>query len=277
MPTRGAKDFEYHVALSFAGEDRAYVDQVAHRLVSGYGLKVFYDLFERVKLLGKDLYEYLSDIYMNKAMFCAVFISEHYAKKAWPRHERKNAQARDFEGEDEYILPFRFDDTAIPGLRPTVGYINIAQLKPEETAAIIAEKVRLVVPYPVMVTVKQSEVFRESGNDFVGVDFECLVEVVGHKDKQVRKLYPLVSVKGDWKRAKSVEIDGVKLEQEDTTMMFRPFTVPAGRPVELCVRSVHDISDRRDLDVGFLLSIQFEIDGEKYKQTFPLQYNYFPF
>ena len=32
----------------------------------------------------------------------------------------------------EYILPVRFDKTAIPGVRSTVGYLDLANRKPEE-------------------------------------------------------------------------------------------------------------------------------------------------
>ncbi|TMP76812.1 molecular chaperone Tir, partial [Pseudoalteromonas phenolica] len=35
---------EFEIALSFAGEDREYVDQVAN-LLKDSGVKVFYDLF----------------------------------------------------------------------------------------------------------------------------------------------------------------------------------------------------------------------------------------
>ena len=38
---------KYHVALSFAGEDRSYVEKVAKQLES-HGVDVFYDRFEEV-------------------------------------------------------------------------------------------------------------------------------------------------------------------------------------------------------------------------------------
>jgi hypothetical protein len=53
---------EFDVALSFAGEDRSYVDQVANSL-HRQGVKVFYDLFEEAELWGKDLYTHLIDVY----------------------------------------------------------------------------------------------------------------------------------------------------------------------------------------------------------------------
>ena len=71
---------EFDIALSFAGEDRDYVDQVAN-LLRDSGVKVFYDLFEEANLWGKNLYDYLSEIYMNKALYTIMFISKHYAHK----------------------------------------------------------------------------------------------------------------------------------------------------------------------------------------------------
>jgi len=130
---------QYDVALSFAGEDREYVDQVANYL-RRKGVNVFYDKYEKVDLWGKDLYEHLSDVYQNKARFTVIFISRHYAEKLWPRHERKNAQARAFRESKEYILPARFDDTAVPGLPETISYLDIRKMPPADCAEAICEK-----------------------------------------------------------------------------------------------------------------------------------------
>lgn len=46
---------KYDVALSFAGEDRKYVEAVAVELKK-LGIQVFYDKFETTDLWGKDLY-----------------------------------------------------------------------------------------------------------------------------------------------------------------------------------------------------------------------------
>lgn len=50
-----APRYDYDVTLSFAGEDRAYVEKVAAALYS-LGIRVFYDRYEQVDLWGKDLY-----------------------------------------------------------------------------------------------------------------------------------------------------------------------------------------------------------------------------
>lgn len=129
----------YDIALSFAGEDREYVDRVAN-LLRQRGVRVFYDSFEEADLWGKDLYTHLSEIYRERARFTVMFISEAYARKRWTNHERMAAQARAFQEAQEYILPARFDNTDIPGVLPTVGYISLKNRSPEDFVSIITKK-----------------------------------------------------------------------------------------------------------------------------------------
>lgn len=133
------KDTDFDIALSFAGEDRAYVDAVAHTL-RDRGVKVFYDLFEEADLWGKDLYAHLSEIYQKRARFTVMFISEAYNRKLWTNHERRAAQAKAFQEAQEYILPARFDDTEIPGVLLTVGYVSLKGRTPEDLASLICKK-----------------------------------------------------------------------------------------------------------------------------------------
>ncbi len=137
---RDNESFDFDVCLSFAGEDRPYVSQVAD-LLRGRGVRVFYDEYEQVDLWGKDLYVHLDDVYRNAARYCILFASDAYAKKLWTNHERQSAQARAFEEHAEYLLPARFDDTAVPGLRPTIGYIDLRKLPAEEFAELVIKKV----------------------------------------------------------------------------------------------------------------------------------------
>ncbi|WP_263353338.1 toll/interleukin-1 receptor domain-containing protein [Acidicapsa acidisoli] len=116
--------FEYDITLSFAGEQRAEVEQIADCLIAA-GAKVFYDKYSKAELWGKDLYQHLSAVYQKKARYCMVFISKEYAEKAWTSHELKAAQARAFaEKGAEYILPVRFDDTEVAGVLPTTGFLD---------------------------------------------------------------------------------------------------------------------------------------------------------
>ncbi len=132
---------EFDVAFSFAGEQRAYVEEV-YNILTSRGIRVFYDGGQAASLWGKDLYQHLTDIYSRRARYCVVFLSQDYARKLWTRHELKAAQARAFKESEEYLLPARFDDTSIPGLLPTVAYVDLTQLPPQEFAGLVIEKLQ---------------------------------------------------------------------------------------------------------------------------------------
>lgn len=106
------------------------------------GVKVFYDLFETVTLLGKDLAAHFAEIYGKEASYCAMFISNDYVRKAWPQFERQHAQARALTVRREYILPLRLDDSEVPGLSSTIGYIDIRSMTPTTVAEILFRKIR---------------------------------------------------------------------------------------------------------------------------------------
>lgn len=131
--------FEYDVCLSFAGEDRAYVHLVA-RALKERGVRAFFDEDEQTALWGKDLAEHLDWVYRHASRYCVMFISEAYANKPWTRHERRSALARALNEEGEYVLPARFDATELPGLPPTVAYVDLAEFAPASLAQAIADK-----------------------------------------------------------------------------------------------------------------------------------------
>lgn len=138
MPIR---KFKYDVGLSFAGEQRDYVRQVAD-VLKERGFKVFFDDYERTELWGKDLYVHLSKVYQAMCEYCVMFISQDYAEKVWTNHERRNAQARAVGENVEYILPVRFDDTPIDGLPNTINYVDLKGMSAAELATVIMEKIR---------------------------------------------------------------------------------------------------------------------------------------
>jgi hypothetical protein len=141
LPAGGSRETErYDVALSFAGEDRAYVERVASTLRDKLGVRVFYDEFETVNMWGKNLVDHLADVYRNRSRFVVMFVSRHYVEKAWPTHERQHAQARALLAKEEYILPARFDDTDVPGMTTTVAYVDLRQIGPEEFAKMVKGK-----------------------------------------------------------------------------------------------------------------------------------------
>lgn len=131
----------YDIALSFAGEDRAIARQLAGMLRQA-DFRVFYDEYQKAELWGKDLYVHLSEVYRNKAKYCVMFISQHYSKKLWTNHERKAAQERSFRESREYILPLRLDDTELPGILDTTGYVDLRETRIEEVFEVLSQKLK---------------------------------------------------------------------------------------------------------------------------------------
>ncbi len=133
------KKREYQVALSFAGEQRDYVEEVARHLAAR-SVAVFYDGFEKLWLWGQDGAEAFHEIYAARATYVVMFISKEYATKSWPRHERRSALSRMLKSETECVLPVRFDDTPIDGLPDTTLYLKADDYTPAELSGAIAEK-----------------------------------------------------------------------------------------------------------------------------------------
>ncbi len=129
----------YDVSLSFAGENRDYVERVAEALKKA-GVTVFYDGFETATLWGKNLVDHLANIYQHRSRYVVMFISKPYVEKAFPVHERRHAQARALVLKEEYILPARFDDTEVPGLEPTVAYADLRKVSQEQLVELILVK-----------------------------------------------------------------------------------------------------------------------------------------
>ena len=162
----------YEVALSFAGAQRVYVEQVAQTL-QNRDIAVFYDEFEKIQLWGKSLAEELQAVYEHRASRVVIFVSKEWVEKAWPRHERQAALSRAVQESSEYILPVRFDDTPVPGLPSDVMYLRAEDYEPAALASMIAEKLGIMpftgkasdVPPPRMTSLSGEAVFNYSNHN----------------------------------------------------------------------------------------------------------------
>ena len=84
-------DYQFDFAVSFAGEDREFVEEVVEPLKRS-GIRVFYDSDYLADMWGEDMVEYFDDVYRVNARFAIMFVSRFYADKMWTRHERRSAQ-----------------------------------------------------------------------------------------------------------------------------------------------------------------------------------------
>jgi DNA-binding CsgD family transcriptional regulator/transcriptional regulator with XRE-family HTH domain len=133
--------YDFDVALSYATEDRPYVHRVATALRER-GVRVFYDADERVELWGKDLAAHFDDVYRNRCQFVVIFASRSYAEGAWPSLELRSVLARANRQRPDFLLPVRLDDSEMPGIPPTIGFVNAARTAPEMLADLIVAKLR---------------------------------------------------------------------------------------------------------------------------------------
>jgi hypothetical protein len=131
--------FEYDVALSFAGEDRAVAEGFAD-LLGKKNIDVFYDEYRVGDMWGKDLVDHLVNIYSRKARYCVMLISQYYPLKKWTEVERTLAQERAFRDANEYILPIQLDDSDVPGITEPTGYRDLRQDSMESIVNLLAQK-----------------------------------------------------------------------------------------------------------------------------------------
>ena len=122
---KAREQYEYDVALSVAGPDREYAQQLHDALVAN-DIKVFYDKAFEASIWGKDLATTLFDIFNNKALYCILFVSKAYQERIWTMLELRSALARAVKEKGiEYILPIRIDDIELEGLSPSIAYLSI--------------------------------------------------------------------------------------------------------------------------------------------------------
>ncbi|WP_167977660.1 toll/interleukin-1 receptor domain-containing protein [Lentzea indica] len=131
--------YEFDVAPSFAGEDRAVVLPIVRRLRE-LGVRVFYDEDHTAKLWGVNLVDQLPEIYGNRVRYVLLFASKHYVAKKWTKIERQAAQARALEQAEEYVLPIRLDDTEVPGMSSTVAYLDLRRHSVDVISQAVVEK-----------------------------------------------------------------------------------------------------------------------------------------
>ncbi len=164
-------NYEYDVALSFAGEDREFVENCAEILRS-LNINVFYDNYEKEVLLGKNLYSYLADVYKNRARFAIVFVSESYKKKRWTNHELEYITARKFTQDEEYLLPVKLDETELDEIPLTTGYLPGDS--PIKVAITIAKKINSKLDIQLMIS-ELKDYLPDYEIDIIGseVSFKC--------------------------------------------------------------------------------------------------------
>lgn len=133
----------YDVAVSFSGDIREKVEEFVSAL-KALGLTVFYDFDHAADLWGKDLREKLADIYANQALYMVVCLSKSYPEKDWTDFELSIGKSAENKKTSEYLLPLKFDDVKVVGIKETIGYVDVRNVGIEKAAELLSEKINSI-------------------------------------------------------------------------------------------------------------------------------------
>jgi hypothetical protein len=115
---------EFEVLLSFAGPERVYARAI-FAICSANGIKIFLDEEFQHEIWGKNLVEYLDQMYRERGAFCVALISHGYCERAFTKVERRAAFDRMIQEAGEYFLPVRVDDAWPQGLPKATAYLDL--------------------------------------------------------------------------------------------------------------------------------------------------------
>jgi hypothetical protein len=132
----------FRVALSFPGEKREFIKQVADELAAALGIdRVLYDDYLTAELARPDLDLYPGGLYREQSELLVPFYCADYERKKWCKLEWRQMRDILFNVEGIRIMPFRFDDAPITGVLSIDGYVKIGRRPPQEVAKLILERV----------------------------------------------------------------------------------------------------------------------------------------
>jgi hypothetical protein len=135
-PLTGNRRFS--VALSFPGEKRYFVKEVADHLGRKLGReRVFYDAYYEAELAKTDLDTILQSVYHDECDLVIVFSCADYEKQEWCGLEWRGIRdiIKQRRGQDVMIV--RMDNTMLKGLYSIDGYIDVGKRTPREIASLI--------------------------------------------------------------------------------------------------------------------------------------------
>lgn len=148
-------DLEFDVLLSFAGPERPYARAI-HDIASANGLRVFLDEEFQHEIWGKNLVEYLDNMYRERGRFVVALLSQTYREKAFTKVERRAALDRMISECAEYLLPVKIDDSWIDGLPKSTAYLDLRTVGVLGVCKLLLKKIhrstaKLVVPNEVRI------------------------------------------------------------------------------------------------------------------------------
>jgi hypothetical protein len=128
-------DKRFKVALSFAGEKREFVREVACYLSQKFGSsRILYDRIYEVEFGKAKLKEDLANLYRLEAELIVAIICPNYPKKEWCRNEQDVICSLIKEGNIKMVMLSNFNGVVLEDLNGEGGYIPLDNSSPEDFA-----------------------------------------------------------------------------------------------------------------------------------------------
>jgi hypothetical protein len=107
-----AKDREWDVAISFAGENRELAAYISNQLEI-LDIHVFFDKLYEDNYLGQAWGAKFKSIFADQSGLVICLLDQNHERKIWPTFERDCFTPRVAAGE---VIPIFLDDTVFPGI-----------------------------------------------------------------------------------------------------------------------------------------------------------------
>lgn len=132
---------QFDVALSFPGEERELVKQIAGELEGLLGPdRCFYDRNYAGQLARPGMDVLLQGIYRERAKLVIVFISGHYQTKDWCGVEFRAIRDIINRRESERVMYIKTGEGTVEGVLPNDGYVDARHHSPRELAEFIQDR-----------------------------------------------------------------------------------------------------------------------------------------
>jgi len=158
MPVQVQKRF--HAALSFPGEHRTFVEEVASHLASCVGREhVLYDRWYEAEFARPDLDVYLPNLYRTESELIAVFLCADYAQKRWCKLEWRFIRQLICTSDASRIMFLSFDNLGpVPdiGILSGDSYVCIGERPAREIADLILQRLDPGIERPTVPLVERS-------------------------------------------------------------------------------------------------------------------------
>lgn len=142
-------DFRFKIALSFPGEYRARVENIATLLSASVAKDaILYDRWHAPEFARPNLDVYLPKLYHEQSLLLVFFFCGAYADRQWCGLEWRVGRDLLKQGEDQRIMLLRLDDGKIQGLYSIDGCLDIRDMPDPDVAEAILKRLGSLLVTP---------------------------------------------------------------------------------------------------------------------------------